>query len=213
MNKARIPIPKDISEQLLYQNRHTCSICHEFRKHVQIHHIDSNPSNNDIENLSVLCLDCHSLVTGNEGLGRSYSPQEVIKYKSSWEILCGKWLEGENSINENEDETIDSDYLDDLLEADTHIDNHYELEKGEGILLWMKSDEPIYVAIMRKSDYKNWLKRKITLQDAYELLLENVTEKKEMFIADEDDEYSVVIANFSSENTWIQADISIWEFE
>lgn len=215
MSKNRIPIPKEKAEQVLYQNRHTCCICREFRKHVQIHHIDSNPSNNEISNFAVLCLDCHSLVTGNEGLGRSYSIPEVTKYKLSWEKLCIAWLEEEKISDKDEtsDETIDSDYVDDLLDADTHIDYHYDLEKGDGILLWVKSDEPIHVAIVRKSDYKDWLKHKITLQDAYELLLEDVTEKKEMFIVEEDDEYSVVVANFSSEDIWIQADISIWEFE
>ena len=36
-------------------------------------------------NLAVLCLDCHSRVTGNRGLGRSYSKAEVRKYKLTWE--------------------------------------------------------------------------------------------------------------------------------
>lgn len=220
MSKNRIPITKELSEQLLYQNRHACCICRELRKHVQIHHIDSNPSNNELKNLAVLCLDCHSLVSGDEGFGRSYSQNEVASYKKTWEKVCRNWLEGnttsvnnkENESENEEEEVIDSDYTDDILKADTHLEFRYELEDGEGILLWVKSETPIYVAIMRKTDYKDWVKRKVTLEDACELLLENIIEKKEMFIADENDDYSVVIANTSLEDVWIQADISIWEF-
>src|SRR5438093_233630 len=48
-------------------------------------HIDENPSHNDPENLAVLCLDCHSLVSGPRGLGKSYKPGEVRRYKRTWE--------------------------------------------------------------------------------------------------------------------------------
>ena len=47
-----------------------------------------NPGNNDSDNLAVLCRDCHSRVTGDEGLGRRYSKLEVKKYKRSWEAHC-----------------------------------------------------------------------------------------------------------------------------
>jgi hypothetical protein len=50
-----------------------------------IHHIDGNHDNNNIRNLAVLCLSCHSKVTGPRGLGRRFSPQEVTKYKRNWE--------------------------------------------------------------------------------------------------------------------------------
>src|SRR2546422_6233881 len=36
-------------------------------------------------NLAVVCLDCHSRVTGARGLGQSYRPGEVRKYKRTWE--------------------------------------------------------------------------------------------------------------------------------
>lgn len=216
----RIPIPSETSEKLLYQNRHICSRCREDRKHVQIHHIDGNPSNNKIENLAVLCLDCHSLVTGNEGLGRSYSPNEVSSYKKAWEKLCIEWLEGnknESKSNENndddDDEVIDSDYIDDVLESNTHIVYHYELDESDGVSLWVKSEEPIDIAIVKRIDYENWHTRNVALSDAHELLIEEATEEKEMFIAKEGDEYSVIFANFSSETISIQADISIWEFD
>jgi len=73
--------------EILFQNRHTCCICHDRNKDVQIHHIDNNNSNNNLKNLAVLCLDCHSKVTGKRGLGKSYSELELKRYKQEWEVF------------------------------------------------------------------------------------------------------------------------------
>ncbi len=73
------------AEFLLFRADHTCSICRQMGKDVQIHHIDGNNSNNTITNLIVLCLDCHSRVTGNAGLGRRFTKGELTRYKRSWE--------------------------------------------------------------------------------------------------------------------------------
>jgi hypothetical protein len=85
MSKIRLPVPADSAEEVLYRNDHTCCICNVPRKHVQIHHIDGDPSNFNMNNLGVVCLDCHSLVTGTQGLGRRYSAGEVRRYKTAWE--------------------------------------------------------------------------------------------------------------------------------
>src|SRR5712692_1405406 len=81
----RPPIPAAAREALLYRNDHTCCICNDRSRDVQIHHIDGDPANNAPENLAVVCLDCHSRVTGARGLGQSYRPGEVRKYKRTWE--------------------------------------------------------------------------------------------------------------------------------
>src|SRR5688572_14517052 len=105
-------IPQQVSDELMYRNRHTCCICQTSRKHVQIHHIDSDPSNNDFFNLAVLSLDCHSLVTGDEGMGRKYSPGEVAKYKAQWEQHCAVLNEETQSAwtkEEEDDEETDEE--------------------------------------------------------------------------------------------------------
>lgn len=89
----RISIPDKISDKLMFLNRHICCICTIRHKHVQIHHIDGNNNNNDIENLAVVCNDCHSKVSSNEGLGRGYTINEVKMYKSEWETACQKNLD------------------------------------------------------------------------------------------------------------------------
>ena len=87
MRKA---IPKSREAEVLFLNRHTCCICHEKGKDVQIHHIDGDSGNNGVSNLSVVCLDCHSRVTGIRGLGKSYSSLELKRYKKEWEAIMKK---------------------------------------------------------------------------------------------------------------------------
>lgn len=87
MTEARQRIPKQAEAALLFNNDHTCCICVDRSKDVQIHHIDSDETNNNPGNLAVLCLDCHSRVTGTRGLGKKYSALEVKKYKRHWEYV------------------------------------------------------------------------------------------------------------------------------
>lgn len=51
---------------------------------MQIHHIDENPSNNNVENLAVLCLQCHDDTQIKGGVGRKLNAELVIKYRSEW---------------------------------------------------------------------------------------------------------------------------------
>lgn len=83
--KHRKRIPQRLVDEVLFRSDHTCCICRTKGKDVQVHHIDGNRSNTSTGNLAVVCLDCHSKVTGRRGLGQSYSPGEVRKYKRSWD--------------------------------------------------------------------------------------------------------------------------------
>lgn len=71
MAKRRIPIPKpkEIRKLVkeLYGNQ--CAYCGEKnRKILQIHHIDHDPSNNDIHNLVLICVWCHFYEHGDVGI-------------------------------------------------------------------------------------------------------------------------------------------------
>lgn len=87
----RSPVPTAIRDALLFRNDHTCCVCNDRSRDVQIHHIDSNPANNTPDNLAVLCLDCHSRATGPRGLGQTYQPGEIRKYKRAWEQKVDAW--------------------------------------------------------------------------------------------------------------------------
>lgn len=51
---------------------------------MQIHHIDEDPSNNDIQNLAALCLEDHNDTLLKGGFGRKLSPELVIRYRDAW---------------------------------------------------------------------------------------------------------------------------------
>jgi HNH endonuclease. len=69
----------------MVSNKHTCCLCRNQFKDTEIHHIDGDRTNNTVDNLAVVCRDCHSKVTGGRGLGRSYSAFEVKENKRHWE--------------------------------------------------------------------------------------------------------------------------------
>ena len=90
----REKIPKSIEGKLLIKNRHCCCICRwrGIGKEINIHHIDGNNSNNDISNLSVLCLEHASMADaglreGKLGSGKKLSPKEVKEFKAIWEKM------------------------------------------------------------------------------------------------------------------------------
>ncbi len=68
--KLRIAIDNEIVAQVLYDSDRTCCVCNERGKAVQIHHIDENPSNNEINNLAVVCFQWHEETQIKGGFGR-----------------------------------------------------------------------------------------------------------------------------------------------
>lgn len=84
MPKKRIEIPEDIAACVLVASNHTCCKCNEPGKPCQIHHIDENPSNNDLDNLAVLCLVCHNDTQLHGGFGRKLNAASVRKYRDDW---------------------------------------------------------------------------------------------------------------------------------
>ena len=69
----------------MYLADRTCCVCTEPGKAVQIHHINEDPSDNALQNLVVLCLECHNQTQLKGGFGRHLSPELIRKYKSEWE--------------------------------------------------------------------------------------------------------------------------------
>lgn len=84
MSKIRTDVPPDDAADVLFRHDHTCCICRERGKHVQIHHIDEDPSNHALENLAVLCLQCHNDTQIRGGFGRKFSAAEVTRFRDDW---------------------------------------------------------------------------------------------------------------------------------
>jgi len=84
MAKRRPEVPKEIGAQVLVWADRTCCVCREPRRKVQIHHIDENPSNNDIANLAPLCLHCHDETQVKGGFGRQLDAAQVTLFRDRW---------------------------------------------------------------------------------------------------------------------------------
>lgn len=72
----------EVSPIKKYQIRKVeCVLC-ETKEHLVVHHIDGEPSNNRIENLTVLCTRCHCILhrcTRNKKLTNSFKNDELAK--------------------------------------------------------------------------------------------------------------------------------------
>jgi hypothetical protein len=82
--KIRTTISSDLSAETLFASDRTCCVCRERGRPIQIHHIDENPANNVIKNLSVLCLECHNETQIKGGFSRKLNAPVVIKFRDEW---------------------------------------------------------------------------------------------------------------------------------
>lgn len=211
--KVRPRIPSIIAARLLFQNRHQCCICSE--EPVQIHHIDENPANNDPQNLAVLCLPHHSAVTGNQGLGRDYSPHEIRFFKMEWEAECGHspsnsydevdWRDAEDSVG-----SIYSFKKRVVLGGDEHLYHSFELEAGDQIDFNLSSSEPIEFLIMTKRQYDRWTREgEGTVYEQHT----DITELEDSFEVPTTTNWLLLFCNHSDNEVEVWFCISMWPGE
>jgi len=58
--RMRIPIPREIRQQVKDRDNGYCRLCRRKYKKLDIHHIDKNHRHNTLENLVSLCTKCHN---------------------------------------------------------------------------------------------------------------------------------------------------------
>jgi hypothetical protein len=80
----RVPIPSETSADIRFRSDHTCCVCRKPGLPIQIHHLDENSSNNDPENLAVLCLICHDKTQVEGGFGRKLDSAAIKTYREDW---------------------------------------------------------------------------------------------------------------------------------
>lgn len=81
MPKERIPIPEEVAAEVLFLAARVCPVCRIPGKRVQIHHIDEDPSNNEIANLVPLCFDCHDQTQIRGGFARRLDAAQVKMFR------------------------------------------------------------------------------------------------------------------------------------
>jgi hypothetical protein len=84
MTKPRTPIPDDISAEVMFQHDRTCCVCHQRELAVQIHHIDEDPTNHAVSNLSVLCLEHHEQTQVRGGFAKKLKAADVVRSRDDW---------------------------------------------------------------------------------------------------------------------------------
>lgn len=82
--KNRVPVPKETAARVQVASDRTCCVCRERGRPVQIHHLDEDPSNNDEDNLAVLCLNCHRDTQIRGGFDRKLNSAQVRLYRDDW---------------------------------------------------------------------------------------------------------------------------------
>ena len=95
--KTRTNIPRDKAAQVLFLADRICCVCRNRGKPVQIHHIDEDPSNNELNNLSVLCFDCHRETMISGGFDRKLDGEQVTLYRDDWLQMVAQNRVSENS--------------------------------------------------------------------------------------------------------------------
>ncbi|MCK4981936.1 MAG: HNH endonuclease [Victivallaceae bacterium] len=128
---SRPIIPKPIREKVLNEYNHRCAIGSEDKPH--LHHIDEDPTNNDIMNLIPLCPNCHLTDQHNPTkkieqyklqLFRQYKDPCILK--SQFHPLYSRFL-FLNDIDENDD----SSTRELEKQSETFLDFIEELEMGK----------------------------------------------------------------------------------
>ncbi|TRZ53502.1 MAG: HNH endonuclease [Dehalococcoidia bacterium] len=85
--KSRDQISSEISAKVLFISDRTCCVCRIPTKLVQIHHLDGNNRNNSIDNLAVLCFDCHRETQIQGGFDRKLNVEQIVLYRENWHSL------------------------------------------------------------------------------------------------------------------------------
>lgn len=88
--KNRETIPPHLAARVLFMADRTCCVCRIQGKHVQLHHIDDDPSNNVLQNIAVLCFDCHRDTQIIGGFDRKLNADQVILYSDDWNRIVSQ---------------------------------------------------------------------------------------------------------------------------
>ncbi len=109
--KIREEIPKDLAAEVQFLSDRTCCVCRKPGRAIQIHHIDENPSNNVLENLAVLCLDCHQKTQVKGGFDRKLDAAQVKLYRDDWHTIIKQMRESNMLDKQNINRTSNDNNL------------------------------------------------------------------------------------------------------
>lgn len=84
--ETRPPIPTETVIKLLIESKFCCSVCHNNKKSIIIHHLEewNESKSHEEDNLIVLCLEHHDLAHTKKDLSINLNIDKLKKFKSDW---------------------------------------------------------------------------------------------------------------------------------
>ncbi len=86
MAKQRIGVPEATRLELISRCNNRCCVCQT--PFVVVHHLDENPSNNEIDNLAPLCPNCHSQTHSDAAMTMNLTANRVRELRDRWFAYC-----------------------------------------------------------------------------------------------------------------------------
>ena len=103
--------------KMLLECRHMCTICPHYNVYAEIHHIDGDRDNDDLDNLTVLCRMHHEKAQIDlqikNSMSRKLKPEHLRHYRDNHIKRCKNFMEP-NIIMEKEE--IEQEIIEDLKE-------------------------------------------------------------------------------------------------
>jgi len=83
----RVPVSERLKSEIISKCNNCCCVCQTHHL-VQFHHIDGDPSNNDIDNMAPLCPNCHSRAHSNSQLTNNLTDLRIKQIRDIWYAYC-----------------------------------------------------------------------------------------------------------------------------
>jgi len=78
-SNSRKKISTNVESEVMFMSNLQC--CIDSKRGMHIHHIDENPQNNELDNLVLLCFECHDRASIKGGLSKKLSAKTIIKFR------------------------------------------------------------------------------------------------------------------------------------
>ena len=95
----RIKIPEKTKSELIFKTNNSCCICQT--PFIQIHHLDGDPSNNELNNLIGLCPNCHSQAESKFKMTNNLTSVRLKQIRDKWYSYCEYRKESSVNISKN----------------------------------------------------------------------------------------------------------------
>jgi len=82
----RVKIPEKLRIEVQFKSNNRCCVCQT--PFIVFHHIDGDPTNNDISNIAPLCPNCHSQAHSKGTITNNLTNSRIIALRDKWYAYC-----------------------------------------------------------------------------------------------------------------------------